>query len=918
MGKINTFLHAFNGGVWDKDILPRVDQEKARLVAEDQTNWMASVTGRMFLRPGQEYLGSTASNAQAELREFVFGAQDAALFEFTNNVLRIWNDDALVTRPSVTSTVTSGDFSASTGWTLASTTGQTTTVSGGYLNLTASGKGSLALAKQQVSTSSTGTRHALRVVVDRGPVTFRVGSTEGGDEYFTEATLREGTHSLAFTPSGSYWIQFQSDSPTLKRVDSVTVESSGTMTLPTPYTTADLPLLRMAQSADVVFIACAGKQQYRIERWDDESWSIVKYLVDDGPFTSTRTAPVRLKPAATQGNTTLTADKPFFTSANVGSLFRLFHTGQKVIQKISAGGQYTDPIQVDGVNNSDATDTEDRYDDRSWSFAITGTWAGTIKTERSYEAETFGYSDYRLKDSAATVGTTSNDSGTNTDIDSNAIVWYRMGFPEGLYTSGSADISITYEGGGGFGWCRVTAFNSSTSVDVEVLSPFKNTTYTDDWQEGEWSSRRGWPSSVALAEGRLWWAGLDRLWGSISDAYGSFDDEFEGDAGPISRSIATGGVNQVQWIMTLQRLIFGTDGAETSARSSSFDEPLSPTNTTLKNVSTIGSAPVSPARIDSRGLFVDRSGNNIFELGLNIETAADYESNEVTRLAASFFSAGITKMAVQRRPDTRVWVVLDDGSVMCIVYEPQQNVIAFIPIETDGEYESVAVLPGAEQDRVYFSVKRTINSSTVRFVEKMALDSEAKPATLCKVMDAFKVATPSGTTVSGATHLIGETVVAWADGAPITTTSGGQTARREFTVDGSGEFELDEEVDGDVVYGLPYRARYKSGRAAYGAEFGTAMLQRKKIDKLGIILTDYARAGFRYGSAFDDTDQPLSRLPTEVEYETASAVVSSAVDDEDVYTFGSGWDLDTRVCLETNSPFPASVLGVVLSVTTSG
>src|SRR5690606_8181026 len=119
-----------------------------------------------------------------------------------------------------------------------------------------------------------------------------------------------------------------------------------------------------------------------------------------------------------------------------------------------------------------------------------------------------------------------------------------------------------------------------------------------DWWEGEWSSYRGYPSAVSLYEGRLWHAGLDKLWASISDAYEDFDDEFEGDAGPISRSIGEGPVDSIHWLLALGRLLFGTalnsgdfpaakiGGNNVFAvRSSSFDEPLTPTNFSLKNAS---------------------------------------------------------------------------------------------------------------------------------------------------------------------------------------------------------------------------------------------------------------------------------------------------------------------------------------------
>jgi hypothetical protein len=63
-----------------------------------------------------------------------------------------------------------------------------------------------------------------------------------------------------------------------------------------------------------------------------------------------------------------------------------------------------------------------------------------------------------------------------------------------------------------------------------------------------WSDAQDWPTAVGLAEGRLdLGRQRDKVWDSVSDAYESFDETLEGDAGPISRSIAIGGVNEVQW-----------------------------------------------------------------------------------------------------------------------------------------------------------------------------------------------------------------------------------------------------------------------------------------------------------------------------------------------------------------------------------
>lgn len=900
MAKLTTVVHGFNVGIVDIDNLTRIDLERMRLAAEEQENIIGTVTGKGFLRPGTKYI--TTADGPALIKDFIFSADDAALLEFTNQKMRVLVGDVVVTRPSVSTAVTSGTFSSSTGWTLAPTEGATATISGGYLNLTAQGRGSFAKARQQVTVASgdQNKEHALEIVINRGPVAFMCGTSSGDDSYISRTELGEGYHSLAFTPTGNFWVEFQTDVDVLRRVDSITIASAGDMEIVTPWSESDLSHLRFDQSADVVYIAW-GDEPYKIERRSNRSWSVVKYLANDGPFKIPNTRKIRLKPTALQGNTTLTSNVPFFNQGHVGALFRLDHDGQYVTQYLSDDYQYTDPIKVTGVEYE-----TDSLSDRDWRYDVEETWVGTIELQRSYDDPTFGYKKV--------VDVIANASNIKVeDKADNAIYYYRFGF-RGGYTSGTAKIDIRYDGGGGYGICRVTGYVSRTQVNVEVIRPFKNTTYTDIWQEGEWSDNGAWPTAVALAEGRLFWGGEDSWWGSVSDAYESFDEEIEGDAAPLSRTIAVGGVNDVQWMISANRLVIGSNGAEVVARSSSLDEPLTATNTTLKASSTIGSAPISPVRIDGNIVFADRSAKALFEMAIN--QSGDYVSNEITRLCSRLFGAGIKQIAIQRRPDTRIWVVLTSGQCVCIVYEPSQEVAAFIRIKTAGFYDSVAVLPGNGEDSVYFSVKRASDS---RYIEKMADDAAARPGTLAYVMDSYVEGTnsPASTTITGLSHLNGKSVKVWADGAPIneTTATGGRTwqSPRLFIVTG-GQISLPFAVTNYVV-GLPYKGRYKSGRLAYGATQGTPMLKKQKVSDLGLILTDYVRSGVLYGKDYDDIETmfPLREL---VGGAASPDVNSDTVMDEEPHVFQSGWTIDERVCVELS--WPCSLLALTYAVETNG
>lgn len=902
MARVDTFLHALNVGVQDKKHLLRVDLERMRLAAEIQINLLPLTTGPAFMRPGLGYITSTDGNHVARLKEFVFGATDAAVMEFSDNVFRILIDDTVLTRPTVTAAVTNGTFGSGVGWTLTATSGATSGVSGGFLELVALARGSKATAGQSVTVNQIGTEHALRIVVARGPVTFRCGTASGLDEYISETTLRTGTHSLSFTPSGaSFYVEFQSELRAAKYVDSITVEAAGAVRIPTYWNEADLDKMRFAQSADVVFVACDGYRPQRIERRSERSWSVCDYAPDNGPF-QTRSRKVKLQVDVTEGNGTLSADGPLFNSDSVGSLYRL--TSNNVHQQISLAGadQYSDPFRVTGILAT-------QYNDRDFYYTISGTWVGTLRWYRSFDEQDFGYKQFRYLYGSATIDITTNGGPLgNSDDNNNAIVWYKIGFEAGAYTSGVADIDITYDGWGSTGICRVVGYTGPQNVSVEVLTPFKQIdAYTDVWEESEWSPNFIYPSAVAFSDGRLWWSGSDRFWGSVSDDFENFDDATEGDSGPISRSIGTGGVNKTQWMLSLQRLIIGTEGSITVAKSSSFDEPITPTNLSLKDCSNTGTAPVDAVKVDNRAIYADRAARSLYEMSFD-GGSQDYVVTQISKLTTDIFAGKVRCLAVQRAPDTRVWVVLQDGSCICMVYEPLQEVLAFIPIETLGSFESVCVIPGEEQDRVYFVVARTNSGGSVRFIEKMALDSEVAPDVTCKVMDAYVrgLNSPASTTVSVGTHLAGRTVVVWAGGVPIAST---------YLVNGSGNITVPSPVE-EWVAGLPYTVRYKSGRLAYGGNLGTAMLQKKKVAKVGFILTNFVRAGIAYGSKFDDTTRPLYPLPALKDGITAPTQ-STDVAEEEMFTFPGEWQTDARICVEWSSPNTATMLGIVVQVETN-
>lgn len=792
--------------------------------------------------------------------------------------------------------------------------------SGAGLTLNANAIGSLARAEKRVvvDTGDMDVEHSLAIRVSRGPITLRVGSTQRDDDYIGETSLGTGYHNLAFTPTSSFWITVQSDSVVNRIVSSLEIGDTGTVELTTPWDANDIVNVRYDQSADVVYVDCDDVRQSKIERrGTGRSWSVVDYAPNNGPFLPAASSSAKLMVSQLYGNTTLESSIPFFVSGQVGSLFRIFHNGQSGVWVLGALEAVTDPIEVSGIS-----DTGDVNNERRIVFTVSGSWSGTITIERSIDGSDIGFKPAPLDfNVAGSVTDTGSFTKTMIDLDDNLKAWYRAKITS--YTSGAPVVTATYGGGGVTGIGRITDFNSNTSVSIEVLSRFSDTGPSDNWQMGYWSDARGYPTAVALHGGRLAHAQGGSLFMSVSDDYESFDDTLEGDAAPIIRTLGSGPVDRIRYLVSLLRLIIGTAGAEITMRSSSLDEPLTPSNSSAGTFSTQGSANLRAVKMDNRAIFVQRSRQRLFMVGAGTQgsTFGDYEGMEMTLLVPDLLEAGVVSIAVQRQPDTRIHCVLADGTVAILTYEPQEEVICWSMWSTNGFVEKAMSLPGTGEDAVYYHIRRTINGVTKRYLEKWALESECTGDTgLTWLMDCAASYTDTGrnATLTGLSHLAGASVVVWSDDtggiAGVDRSPDVAGVQTTYAVDtGAGTVTLSTPVHHAVV-GLPYTADWKSTKLAYAAEAGTALTQVKRPAQVGFVLHQTHCKGLKFGC---DTGN-LDGLPAVID---GGAVVDPDrifyQFDQVAFSINSLYDPDARIHLRAQSPRPCTVLAAVVSLQTN-
>lgn len=891
MPRVSAPIYSLNGGEVGKEALARLDLERMQFAGSLYSNMLPRVIGSMTLRPGLEHIADI-NLGDVRLLEYSYSGGSALIPILSNQAMRVVKDNALVSRVSVSTTVASGDFSSFTGWTDASTGSASAGVSGGDLRLIGTTQ-DRASAKQTISVSSgdQNKEHALRIDVQRGPVKLRLGSTTGTDNLIPEAVLDDGVHSIAFTPTtSSIFLELFTDNARQALVESCQIEAAGVMVIPTPWNTTDLAgnIIRYKQNKDVLYAASGLYQQREIQRRGDTSWGLQRYKSDDGPFVASD-GNIPLTPSVLTGNGNLTASRSYFNSGMVGRLFRLFQSGQTVDEDFSSAPAEGDTIRVSGVGAA-----------RRFTWTVSGSWSGTVTLQVANDDGSGNPGSW-----TDVLSRTGNGTSTYTDSDDNVIKFFRFIVKTGNYTSGLIETRLAYAGGSQSGIVRVTGYTSGTQVTIEVLSRLYSTAATFEWDYSTWSDYDGWPASVEVFGGRLYWGQDDTIYGSVPDAFKSFDNTVEGASAPISRSVNSSSQRGILWLLGLQRLIAGTDATEISVKASSFDEPLTADSWFPVDASTRGSANVRSVKADKDGIFVQSSGTGAFRMAPD-QQGFDYTSSDLMAMHEEICDGSeIVDVAVQRRPDTVVWFILANGEARALTYEPSQNVIGWSRVATDGLFKRVAAIRGAGQDSVYFAIVR----NGAQRLERLASVSECQGGPENCLADGFsRFTATAGQTTFSVPHLNGKGVTVWVDGAAVRDQS------NLYTV-ASNQVVIPAVAEGkSVVIGLPYSGRFQSTKLAYGAAGGTALFKRKRIAQLGMYLVNTMLDGVRAGRSFAD----LKKFTTTKDDKAIPAGLLYEEFDADLMAVSNDWSTDSRVCIEAKSPYPFTASALVMDVQTNG
>lgn len=111
----------------------------------------------------------------------------------------------------------------------------------------------------------------------------------------------------------------------------------------TPYLEADLFDLKFTQSADVLYVTHPSYAPRKIERSGHTSWTVTEIDFQDGPYLPVNTTATTMTPSGTTGSITITASSATginggagFASTDVGRLIRIKHSSTWGWAKITA------------------------------------------------------------------------------------------------------------------------------------------------------------------------------------------------------------------------------------------------------------------------------------------------------------------------------------------------------------------------------------------------------------------------------------------------------------------------------------------------------------------------------------------------------------------------------------------------------
>jgi hypothetical protein len=907
--KTQPLQEAFNAGEFGKRMAGRVQFGKYQNAGATFENILPLPQGGFTSRSGSRYvIGAKSNSVRPWLMPFVFSTTQAYMIELGETAMRFFRNQGQITAADIGATVSNGAFPTDlTDW------DDNSNGSGAIahdatnldMNLVGAGASNEAIATQDIATTTTAVEHvvAFQIVGDPGDeIVVRVGSSQGASDYHSDVKRKTGYHTIEFTPSASpFYLEFENQKNKTISIDNVSLFDNAAIDVTTPWAEADLDDLSFAQSADVLYVAQGGAvRPYRLDRYGHSAWGLTKVLFTDGPYLDTNITATTFLLSATSGNAiTVTASAVTGINNDVG--FRATDVGRLIRWKDAAGNwtwmqivTFTDTTHVKAdILGPDASATTATVNWRLGEWNDTDGWPSVVsflQQRLALAAATSNPQKFHLSKSADIENMADSDADGTVQDDSS--VSYQFAAREVNTIRWIASRKKPVIGTQGGEWTLRS--EGAVLTPTDIAADFEVSGGTAPIPPVEVRSRL----LFAQAQKRKIVEFADTLQDNGIAGFDSFDLTL------LNDRVLQGGVVQLAYQQEPDSTIWSarTDGQMPVLTYQPEQDVVGWSRQIMGGSFQGGGAVVESIAVipgqDGSGQFKDSTGRHEVWVAVKREVNGStvryievfeklYNGDEDLQEDAFYVDSGLTLDT----PLTITGITKADPGV----------VTATAHGFSDGDLVRIVRVKGMTEvnGKSYKVANKAANTFELNDPEDATIDTSAFTTYSTGGEVRKKV-----TAVSGLTHLEGETVQVFADGATQTTKT---VASGAITIDSAASV---------IHVGLSYARRFKSLKLAVQTPVGTSIGTPQSIADIILELMETAEGALQLATEEDGVEGTFTQL----DLRDATEVGEDPVPFFDgVKSLGvsAGFDDDIRLILTGSDPSPFTVLGLSPEVDTA-
>lgn len=662
----------------------------------------------------------------------------------------------------------------------------------------------------------------------------------------------------------------------------------------TPYTEAELPRLGFTQSADVMTLVHHNHNPANLSRLDHDNWTLA-----DINYAPTISPPEFSTGATVKNITNITQANPAVVTA-VGHGF----INGNLINIDDVVGM----VQVNDIDFSITVIDNDNFqligvDSTSYDPYVSG---GTASRQNGITTIGSGAGDFDKTYSY--VVTAVDVNGVESLVSASTTLTVKS-------LSTTAGIRLQWEAVAGADYYRVYKDPSNNTAIFGWIGDSRNVTFDDfnvapltsdapPTDRQPFSDVNAKPSSVTYYQQRQIFANtLEQPQTVFTTQTNNFKSmrvsspTKSDDA--VTFTVSSQQVNEIRHIISIESLILLTSGGE-FRMTEGQNEVLTPSTIGVRPQSYNGSSHVPPVIIDDTAVYVQEKGTKLRDLNFNGDK---YAGNDLSIMAEHLFKGfTIDEMAYADEPYGIIWCIRDDGVLLGLTYQREHQVWAWHKHTTDGEYESIASITEDGRDAVYVVVRRTINGSTARYVERVEPRYDDTAANVFAVDSGLSYSGAPVTMFAGLDHLEGKKVAILADGVVI----------KNKTVSG-GSVTLSRAAS-KVHIGLPYTPVIETLDIDAGSMVETLKAKQVSVSQVTIETLD-SRGGW-IGGVIDDGTYEMFEIKPRYDSDGYDPMELRSLKEE--VNIDPGWPQGGKIRIEQRDPLPLTITSIIPELDISG